>query len=318
MKHHLLRLLAGFALLAVSASAVDVKPPTFVPASGLQLSLDTGGYKFLVGDSTTTPTTTRAAAAKLGGLLPTLDGFAARAVLANTSRSEIHFEFGDPFSASVKFKFSVLDAKGALVWQSDADVVAAQVVTPATLTPGARWKRMMQIPLKVNGTWLAPGIYTLEAFLPASPSVSASTIFEVSSMTPPPTETGISGLVLFGPFTPVTQIGVPNEKPLAGAKVSIEEIRQIGVFYIHPPFHWSGWADGDGKFKAVTPPGRFHVEANIPPTTPGPVPPTTPGTPGPVVNAVSVIQIGGPGVAEVTVTDGHFSDVTLHVDSGIR
>ena len=423
MKSRLLQILAVLAL-AVSASAVDVTPPTFVPASGLQLSLHTGGYKFFTGDATTSPSVTATRVAKLGGLLPTREGFAASALLANTSRTAIPFEFNDAGAAAVKFKFSVSDANGTLVWQSDTDLVSAQVITPATLDKGERWKRTVQIPLKVDGAWLKPGVYTLEATLPATPSVSAATIFEVANLpevpppdtgilghvlaaqatgdplpvkahvsitevrlpnarydhpafqwsgdtdatgnfkvatppgnfqvvaspslqvgtggnptaaspnlttnlvvvgvpptatanvsvdagkfsevtltlpaatVPPPPNSGISGLVLIGPASPVATVGTPNEKPLAGALVSITEIRQIGVFYIRPAFSWTGTANGDGKFKTATPPGRYRVTASAPPTTP-------------VAQANTLVTTHpvAPAVAEVTVADGQYAEV---------
>ena len=171
-------------------------PPAakFVPARGLQLSLNTGGYKFLVGDDAVVMplATAKAQAAKkadqLGGLLPTGEGFAASALLVNASRSGIPIHFADPVAAEVKFTFSVLDADGALVWQSDSGVIAAQQVITVTMGKGERWKRIVQIPLKVDGAWLKSGLYTLEARLEAQPSVSASVMFEVARLSevPPP------------------------------------------------------------------------------------------------------------------------------------
>jgi hypothetical protein len=410
MKTLLLRLLAVSSLLTGIATAADTKPPTFVPASGLRLTLETGGYKFFISDPAPPATAAlRSHAARLGGLLPTNEGFSAGAVLANGSRSDLTFDFNDAGAAAVKFKFSVLDANGALVWQSDTDLVSAQVVTPATLGKGERWKRMIQIPLKVGGAWLAPGVYTLEAALPATPTVMAVTIFEVAKMPEPPandtgivghvlaaqatgdpipvkanvvihevrlpnarydhpefawagttdeggnfkvvtpagsfmvtatpytnqltpasanpvalpkvtvtvavdagkfTEVtltipkksepptgGIHGLVLIGPISPVEHPGVPNEKPLAGAIVTVNSINPTAAATPLPSFHWEGKANGDGRFEVATPPGLYHVVARQdgPNTT-----------------------VGAPGTADVTVTDGKVSEVTLHVDSGLR
>ncbi|MGB8168822.1 MAG: hypothetical protein WCF18_15095 [Chthoniobacteraceae bacterium] len=432
MKTQLFRLLAILALI-IPAFAVEIKPPTFIPASGLQLSLNTGGYKFFVGDTTTPPVAANARAARLGGLMPTREGFAARAILANTSRSAIPFEFDDAGAAATKFRFSVVDADGVLVWQSDSDVVSPQVVTPATLGKGERWKRMVQIPLKVDGAWLKPGIYTLETMLTATPSVSATTIFEVANLpevptgesginghvveqgsadsvnalpaptpvkaqisimekrlpnarydhpaffwtgptddsgnfkvtTPPGTfivtafrtsiitatplsnfttanliasigafktaevtveagkysevtltfqvtplpTTGINGLVLIGPVSPVQVIGQNNEQPLAGAQVEIVEIQKPGVFYIRGPWSWTLTAGPDGKFTQATPPGRYRVTASTPQVIPV--------NEGPINTLVHRLPFGS-GSAEVTVTDSGFADATIHVDSGIR
>jgi hypothetical protein len=303
------RLLAVFALIVGSPIAAESKPPTFVPASGLQLSLDTGGFRFVVGEPVPPVATANALAAKVGALLPTNGGFAARVALANTSRAAIPFEFNDSGAASVKFQFSVRAPSGALVWQSDTDLISAQVITPATLGKGERWKRVMQIPLKVDGTWLAPGRYTLTATLAGAPAVSAQTIFEVADVILPPAgSSGIRGLVLIGPVSPVTTAGQSNEKPLAGALVTITEIQRPDVYYIRGPWTWNVTTDQDGKFAQVTPPGRYRLTASTPPTT--------------TRNEASVILLpkvpGGSGQAEVTVAPGLFSEVILHVDSGIR
>ena len=306
MKSLLLPFLAALAVFTASAPAVEIKPPGFVPASGLQLSLQTGGYKFFTGDATTPPTLTSARVAKLGGLLPTREGFAASAILANTSRSAIPFEFNDAGAAVVKFKFSVFDADGALVWQSDTDLISAQVITPATLGKGERWKRMVQVPLKVDGAWLTPGVYTLEAALAATPSVAATTIFEVANLPEvPPSDTGILGHVVEqAPPNPLARIAPQPVK----AQISIVEKRLPNARYDHPAFFWTGPTDDQGNFKVATPPGTFIVTAASLP----------------IFTSVQYAVLGdGPSVipprklafAEVAVVSGKYSEVTLTFQS---
>ena len=61
--------------------------------------------------------------------------------------------------------------------------------------------------------------------------------------------------------------------------------------------------DREGRFQAATPAGRFKVAAaQRPPFT------------GPIAPAVMIPMA----IAEVTVEQGTFTDVTLHLDSGIR
>ena len=60
---------------------------------------------------------------------------------------------------------------------------------------------------------------------------------------PPVRNSGIKGLVLIGPISPVAVQGEPNEAPLAGAPVYITEIREPGVASDRPAFHWTG-SDG--------------------------------------------------------------------------
>ncbi len=302
MKSLLLPFLAALAVFTASAPAVEIKPPSFVPASGLQLSLHTGGYKFFTGEATTPPTLTNARVAKLGGLLPTREGFAASAVLANTSRSAIPFEFNDAGAAAVKFKFSVFDADGALVWQSDTDLISAQVITPATLGKGERWKRMVQVPLKVDGAWLTPGVYTLETALAATPSVSATTIFEVANLPEvPPSDTGILGHVFEqAPPNPLARIAPQPVK----AQISIMEKRLPNARYDHPAFFWTGPTDDQGNFKVATPPGAFIVTAFRTPNLPV-KPLAGPSTANLIVNPGQVTS------TEVSVEAGKYSEVTL-------
>lgn len=128
---------------------------------------------------------------------------------------------------------------------------------------------------------------------------------------PPPPDTGIRGLVLIGPITPVAREGDPNEAPLAGAQVRVEEIRLPNARYSDPPFVWNGVTNAEGRFQVRTPPGKFRVTARQalvvfdPPA-------------GTILQANNVGFPGSETSVEVTVAEGRFSEVTLHLDSGIR
>ena len=405
------------AALAVSALAAtggrafaQEIPAAPVPTIGLGLHtvLSTGGYKFVI------PATADPAAD-----VASRSSFPASVSLYNRSASDIDFAFPDPVKAEKKFTFRIFDKAGALVWQSDAEIVAPTVITNEKLAKGARWSRTLLIPLKPGGTALAPGAYSLEAVVDADKKPGAVTIFEVApapdpstvqginglvlkpnppeaanpllaeipaagayvsvvelpegiaplarplfvwsgrtddagkftvktpegrfrvtatllnttpaaaagnvvpsvtksvevtvasgkfsdvtiSLPAPPVVQGINGLVLYGPITPVAIPGEPNEKPAAGARVTIEEIVAAPAVPARAPFRWIGVTNGEGRFQARTPAGKFKVTA------------TLGGTPVALPNA---IVIGRQATAEVTVEAGKFANTTLHIDSGLR
>jgi hypothetical protein len=113
--------------------------------------------------------------------------------------------------------------------------------------------------------------------------------------------TGVKGTVLIGPLKPVATIGQSNEGPLAGAIVTVTEYQIPGVFYIRGPWIYTATANTEGKFSVVTPPGRYTVTAEQP-----------------GLANTAVVRFGSSSPVDVTVVDGKFSEVTLHVDSGIR
>lgn len=128
---------------------------------------------------------------------------------------------------------------------------------------------------------------------------------------PPPPDTGIRGLVLIGPITPVARDGEPNEAPLAGAQVRVEEIRLPTARYSGPPFVWNGVTNAEGRFLVRTPAGKFRVTARQALVVIDP-------PPGTILQANNIGFPGSEASVEVTVEEGKFSEVTLHLDSGIR
>ena len=119
----------------------------------------------------------------------------------------------------------------------------------------------------------------------------------------PPAESGIKGLVLYGPISPVEVVGEPNEAPAVNAPVVIEQIL-AGTPTTILPFRWSGRTNNEGRFQARTPPGRFKVTAFLATQDPA-------NTPGVIIRPPST-------TVEVSVVAGQYSDVTLHIDTGIR
>jgi|GEM_PF-2847645 len=230
---------------------------------GLQISLSTSGYRFsIAGDA-------GGAAAKTKGArssVPVRESFAATAALANLSKTDVAFTFPDPAAAARLFTFRILDSAGTKIWESGTDTMSAQVITPATLKRGSRWARTVQIPLKVEGTWLAPGQYSLEAAIAGQPAPSASTLFEIAW----PAETGGTGIkgrvfqaaeVTLNPFPVIgTQQSISLAIPVK-AVVTVEEYNEPGRQYFRAPYVWTVETDEEGNYQLTTPPGRYSVSA---------------------------------------------------------
>jgi hypothetical protein len=282
LRHLITKSLAALAvvgLLAVPAvRALAADPPTTVMA-GLHLVLTTSGYKFTI------PSEPPAA-----GAVNAPSSFSATATLYNRSSTDIPFTFPNPVAAERKFTFRILDGSGAIVWESDGDVVAAQVLTDAKLLRGQRWTRTLLIPLRPGGTALAPGSYSLQAVIDADKKPGAVSIFEVAAPPDPAQEQGINGLVLKP--TPPESASPLAEVPAAGANVSVVELRTNTTPVSRPLFIWQGRTDDAGRFSVKTPVGRFRVTAAIPGSS----------------SAAGVTRS-----VEVTVEAGRYSDVTIHL-----
>jgi len=107
---------------------------------------------------------------------------------------------------------------------------------------------------------------------------------------PAAASSGIAGIALVGPITPVERPGVPNARPLPGAIVTVQP--ENGGDEIA-----RGTADEKGRFKVPLIPGVYRIV---------PLPPK-PG---------SVLPRGAP--QQVRVREGAFTRVTVRYDSGIR
>jgi hypothetical protein len=111
---------------------------------------------------------------------------------------------------------------------------------------------------------------------------------------PEPVLGGIRGLVLIGPVRPVEVEGETNERPYAGALVTVQAIGELND---RRPFFWTGRSNEEGRFELRAPAGRYRVTASAP-------------------NAKSLLPAAD--TKEITVTPRQTTEVTLHLDSGIR
>lgn len=132
--------------------------PIFSDRNGLQLSLDTSGYRFRAGP--------RAA-------------FSATAILSNRSNTGVPFVFASQYDSEQYFRFRVLNKAGEQVWESDMNVRIIPGVTPRVLKPRQVWRRSVQVPLNFEGQPLPAGQYTLIATIAGTPALGATTVFEV-------------------------------------------------------------------------------------------------------------------------------------------
>jgi hypothetical protein len=107
---------------------------------------------------------------------------------------------------------------------------------------------------------------------------------------PPSGPSGIVGTALIGPISPVERPGVPNNRPLPGAIVTVEPAKGGGEVA-------RATADQNGRFRIQVAPGAYRI---IPP------PP----------KAGSVLPRGER--QDVQVRPGVYTRVKVHYDSGIR
>lgn len=104
-----------------------------------------------------------------------------------------------------------------------------------------------------------------------------------------PGDSGVSGLVLLGPLTPVEQVGgPPNERPYEAA-VRVVRAGSDDVAA-------SARSGSDGRFRVNLAPGRYTLIAASP--------------------ANAVLPYAAP--VDVTVVAHRFADVTVRFDTGIR
>ena len=289
--------------------------PGPVAQGGLQISLTTSGYKFVVSAPATAENVQNSAG--LDGRpadrpVPTpRDSFAVSAVLTNRSNTDISFIFPNAAAAERHFKFRLLDSEGKLIWAS-VEAESDGPTTEETLRRRSVWRRTVLVPLRIAGAPLPPGQYTVEAVVDADKQLFASTLFEVVAPPDPDgNETGIAGQVLHATGLPLTSnVPVAPDLPVSGARIVITELLEPNAPVARGPFFWQGVTNTEGRFGVPTPPGRFRVTATLPAISLAPVP-------GPVPSKA----------VEVVVEAGRFSDVTIRFpaakppvpdDTGIR
>jgi hypothetical protein len=114
----------------------------------------------------------------------------------------------------------------------------------------------------------------------------------IQSPAPPPAATGIQGTVMEGPIRPVSQIGVPNDAPLADAVIVAETAGTLSPVT-------EATSDSNGHFTLNLAPGTYVI---VPLAQSG----STFGFPRP------------PQPQTVTVGTGQMTSVTFEYDTGIR
>ncbi len=278
--------LASLAAAFLPANAQVLPLPAH---GGASISLSTSGFIFDVSKPSATAVQVRASST------PLAPSFVASAVLFNHTTAGIDFEFPSLMSAKDHFVFEIFDDNDNLLWRSSPAVPAAGAVVtpgifPATLAAKSAWRETQIIPLVISGQPLAEGTYRLEAAIDGTPVFNASATFKVTTGALPP-PSGVKGVVLAGPVTPVARPGVPNEKPVPGAIIQyFNELSANAVVM-------TVIADAQGRFQFSAPPGIYSVSATIPGDE----------------------NTGfGHGTQTVTVTAGHVTEVTFHLDTGIR
>ncbi len=102
---------------------------------------------------------------------------------------------------------------------------------------------------------------------------------------------GIQGIALAGPISPVVRPGEPNERPLPDAVIKVKRSKGKRVVARTK-------TDAEGRFHIPLPPGKYLLV---------PLPPQ-PNSPFPHPPAPMVVRV----------REGQFKDVELHYDTGIR
>ncbi len=197
---------------------------------------------------------------------------------------------------------TVDSATGTLTFTNDKGSVTIDLIGPAqpgsTLLP-VDWKYNVSAATGAYQGLVDQGTLKL-AFMPAPPSPVAAATSPQGTFTlviaggytfalPPTVRSGVNGVAMIGPISPVDQIGVPNTAPLAGAIISIQAADGTEVA--------RAVTDANGKFQIPLPPGKYLL-VPLPPQPGKMLPRGTPLT--------------------IVVVDGQFADVVVEYDSGIR
>jgi hypothetical protein len=257
--------LLATALLVRAETGKRLVYPVYPPLAdgGLQMSLSTSAYRVYAGDPVFLSPEVRAKRPIANAIL-FRDTVVASVNLTNRSSQDLTFTFADEAAAQRRFDFRVIDSQGEEVWSGGGVVagVSAPQSTTATLRNRSKWSSVVRIPLKVDGAWLSPGVYTVEAALAGEPRIGATALFEVAQLRgplPPPEPPQLGGIK--------GQVFVPtagNELVVApGARVSVEELLPSTMenLRIMPGFRWAGVTNAEGRFELKLPAGRFRVVA---------------------------------------------------------
>ena len=235
-------------LLAATIGSLFAEKPE--ERGGVTISLSTSRY-------IVRPITDPTAVVPNGKGTAVFPTFSASVALHNRTPGDIEFAFPSADAAKRHFVFRIFDATGKQLWVSEPPTPLA---TPAlfhdTLEHKSSWKLSALIPLLIDGKVLDLGTYTLEASIDGLPEFTAVATFKVAAPVVEPS--GIRGLVLAGPVSPVSHPGEPNEKPVPKAVVTYYNALAASAVVT------TVIADEQGRFGFSVPPGEYIVAATIP------------------------------------------------------
>jgi hypothetical protein len=100
------------------------------------------------------------------------------AALANKTRGDVVIAFESAEAAKQQFVFRLVDSNGTVLWSSDAALEDGDDVE-AALRRGKVWRRVVRVPLVIEGVALEPGSYAVEAVVGADVIASATIAFNV-------------------------------------------------------------------------------------------------------------------------------------------
>jgi hypothetical protein len=325
------RAMRAVAFILAASSFADAASPIQIPvptSAGVTISLSTSGYRFnnswpIISGSG--PNIYASTAAQ--NLLMIFPGFNASVGLVNYTGSDIDFTFPTAANAAQHFVFRMLDANENVVWQSNAETVSAQVITHAILAAHSAWRQQLFVPLLVNGERLAPGQYVLEARIAGSPEFTATSTFEITQTSTSELRSGIRGTVVRGPLIGVQVQGQLNEAPVPNATVKISGpviVPTPGAPGTATPMFISIGqthtltADSQGKFEIALPSGKYYATASLP-LIAQPLNLKGDGKAKAKSSQTGAALISNSSAPTmVIVAAEQYSDVTLHIDTGIR
>lgn len=266
----LLLALAAIIVLLITRMAKGEAFPA-APQLGLQLSLTTSGVKFDVGNAT--PVTR----SKAHPLAAAREAFSAAAILVNLSRSDTTLVYPSAEAAANRVAFQLTNPAGEVLWTSEAASASADASVEVAFPRRSAVRRIVQVPLKLNGAWLATGRYTLKA---DAGGASASVFFDVANTTGEiPDGTGIRGQLFQQGWVPaqttlpagvsVTVGHLSTPIPVAGT-LYVERLSGSPQSFGRPISSTSVHTDPEGNFVFPTAPGRYQVRAESPAVNPYP------------------------------------------------
>jgi len=174
--------LAGHAL-AAGASNANPPPPAH---GGLQVQITTG--RISVVQPAVPAAATNSATSGKAVVVPPPPGLPVSGLVLNQSNRDLDVPFASDDAAKRQFDFALFDSTGTQIWDSNADL-SEGTETDAILHKQQAWKRTIMVPLVIDGTPLATGVYSVEMSVGEAKGIGAVATFEVVA----PSATGTGG-----------------------------------------------------------------------------------------------------------------------------